>query len=53
MRDRVRGLGILLWSMVLMASTQQEEYESELFDTTEAVVPPGDNINHVFVICYF
>ena len=39
--------------------TQEEDYEGELFDTTEAVLPPGEgNISFIdyklwdFVHCY-
>ena len=31
-----------LISLVAKGLTQEEDYEGELFDTTEAVLPPGE-----------
>jgi hypothetical protein len=33
---------VLLASLVAKVLTQEEDYEGELFDTTEAVLPPGE-----------
>jgi hypothetical protein len=33
---------VFLTSLVAKVLTQEEDYEGELFDTTEAVLPPGE-----------
>ena len=38
----MRVLGMFLSSMVGMAINQDDEYDEELFETTEVVVPPGE-----------
>ena len=43
---------MILSSMVGMAINQDEEYDEELFETTEVVVPPG-KISIMFLYLLF
>ena len=50
---------VFLTILVAQVLTQEEDYEGELFDTTEAVLPPGEGYQlvidyklWVFVACY-
>ena len=42
LRMNVLTLLVFITSLVAKVLTQEEDYEGELFDTTEAVLPPGE-----------
>ena len=53
---KLRVVLMCLSSMVTMVLAQEDEYDGELFDTTEVVLPPGEGYQSLFealfcVIC--